>query len=172
MGGGCGPCQDQLDIQKNQNPGLIAMKMLKIVKYPDDFLRTKTKKVDNFKEPALQGLVFEMLKTMEAEKGIGLAAPQVGSDLRICVAKIDNVPYVLVNPQIKSFSRKKEIFEEGCLSFPGKFFPVERPVKVKIKARGADGKKIKIKADGLLARVLQHEIDHLDGILVIDRAMK
>lgn len=113
-----------------------------------------------------------MVKTMEAEKGIGLAAPQVESDLRICVARVDNTIYILVNPKIKSFSRKKEVFEEGCLSFPGKFFPVKRPVKVKIKARDINGKKIKIKAEGLLARVLQHEIDHLDGILVIDRVVK
>jgi peptide deformylase len=147
-------------------------KILKIVEYPNDFLRTKTRKIENFKDPIVQEFVSEMLKTMEAERGIGLAAPQVGSDLRICVAKVDNTPYVLVNPEIKSFSRKKEIFEEGCLSFPGKFFPVERPVKVKIKARDASGKKIKMKADGLLARVLQHEIDHLDGVLLIDRGIK
>ncbi len=149
-----------------------SVKLLKIIKYPNDFLRNKTRKVENFKDPSLEGLVFEMLKTMDVEKGIGLAAPQVGSDLRICVAKVDNNPYVLINPEIKSFSRRKEIFEEGCLSFPGRFFPVERPVKVKIKARDAAGKKIKIKAEGLLARVLQHEIDHLDGVLVIDRALK
>jgi len=146
--------------------------MLKILKYPNDFLRQKAKEVEDFRKPELAKLVFDMVKTMEIEKGIGLAAPQVGSDLRICVAKVDNVPYILINPKIKSKSRKKEIFEEGCLSFPGKFFPVERPVKVKIKARDISGKKIKIKAEGLLARVLQHEIDHLDGILVIDRAVK
>ncbi|MFA5925385.1 MAG: peptide deformylase [Parcubacteria group bacterium] len=145
---------------------------LKIIKFPDDFLRRKTRKVEEFKDANLQSLVFDMLKTMEIEKGIGLAAPQVGSDLRICVIKVDNTPYILINPEIKSFSRKKEISEEGCLSFPGKYFPVERPVKVKIKARDLKGKKMKIKADGLLARVLQHEIDHLDGVLIIDRTMK
>jgi peptide deformylase len=146
--------------------------MLKILKYPNDFLRKKVKEVEDFKDPRLARLVSDMLKTMETEKGIGLAAPQIGSDLRICVARVDNIPYALINPQIKSFSRKREIFEEGCLSFPGKFFPVERSVKVKVKARDLSGKKIKIKAEGLLARVLQHEIDHLDGVLVIDRAVK
>lgn len=145
---------------------------MKILKYPNDFLRKKAKEVEDFKNPKLTRLVSGMLKAMEAEKGIGLAAPQVGLDLRICVAKVDNVSCVLINPKIKSTSRKKEIFEEGCLSFPGKFFPVERPVKVKIKARDLSGKKIKVKAEGLLSRVLQHEIDHLDGILVIDRAVK
>ena len=146
--------------------------MLKILKYPNDFLRKKVKEVEDFKDPRLARLVSDMLKTMETEKGIGLAAPQIGSDLRICVARVDNIPHALINPQIKSFSRKREIFEEGCLSFPGKFFPVERSVKVKVKARDLSGKKIKIKAEGLLAPVLQHEIDHLDGVLVINRAVK
>jgi peptide deformylase len=145
--------------------------MLKILIYPNNFLRVKAQEVKNFKDPDLAKLVSDMAETMEAEKGIGLAAPQVHSDLRVCIAKVDGVLYVLVNPKIKSLSRRKEVFEEGCLSFPGKFFPVERPVKVKIKARDLRGKKIKIKADGLLARVLQHEIDHLEGVLVVDRAV-
>lgn len=146
--------------------------MLKVIKYPDEKLRKKTEEVKDFKDRRLAELVSDMAKTMESEKGIGLAAPQVGSNLRICLARVDNVLNILINPKIYSRSRKKEIFEEGCLSFPGKFFPVERPVKVKIKSRDASGKKMKIRAEGLLARVLQHEIDHLDGILVIDRAVK
>ena len=148
--------------------------MLKIIKYPNDFLRCKTRevKVEELKSPKVQRLVFDMAKTMEVEKGVGLAAPQVGSDLRICTIRIGEESYVLINPKIKSSSRKKDIFEEGCLSFPGKFFPVERPLKVKVQARDIEGKKFKIKADGLLSRVLQHEIDHLEGILVIDRAKK
>lgn len=146
--------------------------MLKIIKYPNDFLRTKTQEVKDFKDPKLTRLVSDMAKTMEAEKGVGLAAPQVGSDFRICTAKVDNNLFILINPKIYFSSRKKEIFEEGCLSFPGKFFPVERPVKVKIKARNLSGKKVKIKAEGLLSRVLQHEVDHLNGILVIDRVIK
>jgi peptide deformylase len=148
--------------------------MLKIIKYPNDFLRRKTRevKVDELKDLKVQRLVFDMAKAMEIEKGVGLAAPQVGSDLRICVIRIGGEAHILINPKIKSFSRKKDVFEEGCLSFPGKFFPVERPIKVKVQARDIEGKKFKIKADGLLARVLQHEIDHLEGILVIDRAIK
>jgi len=146
--------------------------MLKIIKYPNDFLRGKTRevKVEELKDPKMQRLILDMAKTMEIEKGVGLAAPQVGSDLRICTIAANDEVYVLINPKIKSSSRKKDIFEEGCLSFPGKFFPVERPIKVKVQARDSEGKKVKIKADGLFARVLQHEIDHLDGILVIDRA--
>ncbi|HLM84481.1 MAG TPA: peptide deformylase [Candidatus Bathyarchaeia archaeon] len=146
---------------------------LKIIKYPNDFLRRKTRevKVEELKDPKVQRLVFDMMKSMEDEKGVGLAAPQVGSDLRICTVAAEEEVYILVNPKIKSSSRKKDVFEEGCLSFPGKFFPVERPIKVKVQARNIAGEKVKIKADGLFARVLQHEIDHLDGILVIDRAM-
>jgi peptide deformylase len=148
--------------------------MLKIIEYPNDFLRHKTRevKVGELKDPKIQRLVLDMEEAMEVEKGVGLAAPQVGSDLRICTIKIGDETYILINPKIKSSSRKKDIFEEGCLSFPGKFFSVERSIKVKVQARDLEGKKFKIKADGLLARVLQHEIDHLEGILIIDRAIK
>lgn len=148
--------------------------MLKIIKYPNDFLRQKTRdvKIEELKDPKIQRLISNMVKTMEDEKGVGLAAPQVGSNLRICIVKNGDEFYALINPKVKSFSRKKEIFEEGCLSFPGKYFSVERPNKVKVQAQDIKGIKVKIKAGGLLARVLQHEIDHLDGILVIDRAMK
>ncbi len=145
--------------------------MLKVIKYPNEFLRRKARevKLEELKNPKIQRLIADMVKTMEAEKGIGLAAPQVGSGLRICIVKLDDELYVLINPKIKSFSRKKDLSEEGCLSFPGKFLPIERPIKVKIQARDIEGKKIKIKATGILARAFQHEIDHLDGILIIDR---
>lgn len=148
--------------------------MLKLIKYPNDLLHCKTRevKVSELKDPKIRRMVFDMVKMMDTEKGVGLAAPQVGSDLRICTIKIGDETYILINPKIKSSSRKTDIFEEGCLSFPGKFFPVERPLKVKVQARDLEGKKFKIKADGLLARVLQHEIDHLEGILVIDRVFK
>jgi peptide deformylase len=152
----------------------MSQKKLKIIKYPNDILRVKTRevKVGELKDSEIARLILSMAEIMEKEKGVGLAAPQVGSDLRICVLNIDGETLALINPKIKSYSRKKDIFEEGCLSFPGKFFQVERPVKIKVQARNTHGEKIKIKADGFLARVLQHEIDHLDGILVIDRAAK
>jgi peptide deformylase len=152
----------------------MAKKKLKIIEYPNDTLREKTRevKVSELKDSNLAGLILAMAEIMEKEKGVGLAAPQIGSDLRICVLKVDGEILALINPKIKSYSRKKDVFEEGCLSFPGKYFPIERPVKVKVQARNVQGGKIKIKADGFLARVLQHEIDHLDGILVIDRTKK
>lgn len=145
---------------------------LKILKYPNNFLRKKTKKVKDFKDTKIAKLVFDMIKAMEESNGIGLAATQVGSDWRICVIGLDEQLLILINPEIKSFSKKKETLEEGCLSFPGKFISIERPAKVKVKAQDLSGEKIRITADGLLARVLQHEIDHLDGILMIDRIKK
>ena len=141
----------------------------KIIKYPDDFLRKRTRKVTDFESAEVSRLILDMQKIIEEAKGIGLAAPQVGSDLRICLINVDSELLILVNPEIKSYSRKKETAEEGCLSFPGKFLPIERSLKVKVKAQHLSGKKIKIKAEGLLARVMQHEIDHLDGVLFIDR---
>ncbi|MFA5871176.1 MAG: peptide deformylase [Parcubacteria group bacterium] len=142
---------------------------LNIIKYPDGFLRNKTHAVKDFSDPKLELLIKGMVKAMEVNKGIGLAAPQVGSSLKIFICRVDNELYALINPEIKSFSKKKEFYEEGCLSFPGKYFQIERPIKVKVKAYDLKGKKIRIKADGLLARVIQHEIDHLDGVLIIDR---
>ncbi len=148
--------------------------MRKIVRYPNKILRRKTRevKVDELKDPKIKRLVLDMIQAMEEENGIGLAAPQVGSSLKICMVKNGDKVLVLVNPKIKLLSKRTDIFEEGCLSFPGQFYPVERPIKVKVQARNMDGEKIRLKADGLLSRALQHEIDHLNGILIIDRAKK
>lgn len=145
---------------------------LKIITYPNDFLRCKTRKVKDFSDPKIAKLVFDMIKAMEDARGIGLAATQVGSDWRICIVEVQGNLLILLNPEIKTFSRKKEILEEGCLSFPGKYLPIERPAKVKVKANDLTGGKLRIKAEGMLARALQHEIDHLDGILMIDRVKK
>lgn len=114
-----------------------------------------------------------MLETMEeTENCLGLAAPQVGASVRLCVFKLGGKTYILINPKFKSKSWKKEIVEEGCLSFPGKYIPVKRSAKVKVEALDRNGKKITISGSGLLARALQHEIDHLDGILFIKREVK
>ncbi len=145
---------------------------LKVVIYPNPILRKKCREVEDPKTPEIQKLILDMIKTMEENKGIGLSAPQVGLDLRICVIKVDNETRVFINPQIKSYSKRREIFEEGCLSFPGKYLPIERPTKIKVKAKDANGKKFKLKVDGLLSRVIQHEVDHLDGVLFIDRVAK
>jgi peptide deformylase len=109
---------------------------------------------------------------MCANKGLGLAAPQVGSNLRLCVIETEDITHVLLNPKITAKSRKKVVSEEGCLSFPGKFFPISRHDEVQARYIDEHGQPGKIKGQGLLARALQHEIDHLDGILVINRIKK
>jgi peptide deformylase len=150
--------------------------LLKIVKYPSRILREKTKKVKDPVEPAIQKLINEMVTTMRETKGLGLAAPQVGKSLRICVIEehtINQVEkpelYILINPKITAYSKEKVKMEEGCLSFPGKFFEIKRPETVKVRYLDENGKSVKIKADGILGRALQHEIDHLDGVLIIDK---
>jgi len=109
---------------------------------------------------------------MEKNSGVGLAAPQIGKSIRLCVVNVEDEAYVLINPRITYTSALKEICEEGCLSFPGKFIPVKRAKKVRVKAQNELGEEVTIKAKGLLARVLQHEIDHLDGLLFIEKEIK
>ncbi len=115
-------------------------------------------------------LVEEMRKIMEENNGIGLAAIQVGRPERVIVVEVDNKFYAFINPQIIKKSKKTIVMEEGCLSLPGIFGDVERPEKITFRALNLRGKKVKMKVFGLLARVIQHEIDHLDGILFIDKA--
>jgi len=118
----------------------------------------------------LHALISQMQKTMKENDGIGLAAIQIGVPLRVIVCEVNDKMYSLINPEIVKLSSETSTFEEGCLSLPGIYGEVERPEKVTVKATNLDGKKVKIKAFDLLARVVQHEIDHLDGILFIDKA--
>lgn len=146
---------------------------LPILIYPNEILRKKAKKIKDPKNPEIRELIFNMLDTMEKSgNALGLAAPQVGQSVRLCIIKHNAKTYILINPEIKSKSWKKEIAEEGCLSFPEKFLPVKRHKKVKISALDKNGEKIKIAAESLLARAFQHEIDHLDGVLFIDKQEK
>lgn len=145
-----------------------------LILYPNPILRQKARKItkEEIQSPEIQELIFDMLEVMEKNEGVGLAAPQVGKSLRLCIIKKDGQTFILINPKIKSKSWSKEIAEEGCLSFPGKFLPVKRSRRVKVAALDKEGKKIILKGEELLARAFQHEIDHLDGILFIDRAIK
>lgn len=147
------------------------MKM-QIRKNPDPALRIKTVKVKDPLAKNVQELILNMLETMYKNNGVGLAATQVGSDLRLCVIETDGMQYVLINPQITAKSKNKIISEEGCLSFPGKFFPIARHQEVQVRYVDEFGKAAKLKGRDLLARAIQHELDHLDGILIIDRAKK
>jgi peptide deformylase len=144
--------------------------ILPILTYPNNLLRQRAKKIKSIQEPEIQELIFDMLETMEKSgNALGLAAPQVGKLVRLCVIKLEGKTHVLINPEIKSKSWKKEIAEEGCLSFPGQFIPIKRHKKVTVKVLDKEGQEITLKTEGLLSKALQHEIDHLDGILFIDR---
>ncbi|HEX8974774.1 MAG TPA: peptide deformylase [Patescibacteria group bacterium] len=145
---------------------------LEIRKNGDPILRGKTAKIKDSSDKQVQELISCMLETMRANNGVGLAAPQVGSNLRLCVIEADGETYVLINPKITSRSKNKIVSEEGCLSFPGQFFPISRCAEVQVRYTDQTGKETKVKGRGLLARALQHEIDHLDGILIIDRMKK
>lgn len=142
---------------------------LDIIKYPNKLLREKCKKVKNPADPEISQLVLDMLKTMRANNGLGLAAPQIGKNICLCVVEIEGEQFVLVNPRIKKLSGNEVVMEEGCLSFPGKYLPIKRPDKVKVKFQDLGGRSQVIRAKGLLARALQHEIDHLSGELFIDK---
>jgi peptide deformylase len=110
-----------------------------------------------------------MRVTMEEASGIGLAANQIGLDARVFVAKWDDKFYAVFNPRVEKPSHEKETIEEGCLSIPGKYGEVERPASVTLVGQSVTGKRLRIRARDMLARILQHEVDHLDGKLYPDR---
>lgn len=144
-----------------------------IDKHPE--LRDKSEEVDLNSLNDLREFFSDLKKTMEIKDGVGIAAAQVGKKIRAIVIsnqymKTDD-HLVLINPRIASESKKKQIMEEGCLSVPNIVGNVERSIKARVKAFDQSGNKIDIKAKGMLARIILHEIDHLDGILFIDRAV-
>lgn len=132
-------------------------------------LHTKTTLVKNPLDEGIVGLWPEMLRIMREANGIGLAAPQIGLSLRLCVIEIDGVVYNMINPKITSTSREKVFFEEGCLSLPEEYFEIERFAKVTVRYQNEKGEDMKLRAHGLLAYCIQHELDHLDGKLIYDR---
>jgi peptide deformylase len=142
-------------------------------KLGDPILRTKARTVEDF-DDALRDEVRRMGILMEDALGIGLAAPQVGISHRVLVYRVEAESPItaLVNPQVEWSSRDEEISEEGCLSLPFVHVDVERPVAVLVRARDEHGDELVIEASGLEARVIQHEIDHLDGVLILDRTSR
>ena len=141
---------------------------LEVKTFGDPVLKTRAARVKEF-DDALLRLTEEMLVTMREREGVGLAANQVGRLRRVLVAGIEEDEYVLVNPVIEARSDETEVLAEGCLSIPGIQVDVERPVTVTVSGQNADGEEIRFEAKGLLARVFQHEVDHLDGVLILDR---
>lgn len=143
--------------------------MLDIYTLGDEILRERCKPVKIF-DSALSMLIDAMFTTMAEANGVGLAAPQVGVDSRLFVVDIpDFGKRVFINPQIIETSIEVSCAEEGCLSVPGLWHDVERPSSIVVQAQDEKGKVFTLKADGLLARAIQHENDHLNGVLFIDR---
>lgn len=142
-----------------------------LIYYGHDTLRKKAEEVTRI-DGALMDFIDSMYNVMYRSKGIGLAAPQVDRSSRVVILDIEdnkkNIVMELINPVIKEFSKTEEPYEEGCLSVPGIMGDVVRPVEIFVSALNRDGKEIDFEAKGLLARVIQHEVDHLNGILFVD----
>jgi len=154
------------------------MNIFEIKKYRNPILRKKSEELKEI-TPEIKELVLAMTEIMEKNQGVGLAAPQVGELKRVIVVhpikersleeKSEKRPQIFINPEIIKKTKGTEIDEEGCLSFPELFLKIKRAKEVEIEALNLNGEKIQIKAEGLPARIFQHEIDHLDGVLFIDR---
>lgn len=157
------------------------MTILDIVKLPADILRKKTKPVTKFDDD-LQTLIDDMIATLEVSNGVGLAAPQIGAPLQLAIISTppdededgNDIPdsrqqYIIINPEIVWESRELVDGIEGCLSIPGYVGEVTRHQAIRIRAQDRHGKKIKLKVTDWTARIFQHEIDHLNGVLYLDR---
>ena len=155
------------------------MAIREIASLPDPVLRRKAHKVTNFDKDLLV-LVEDMVETMRKAPGVGLAAPQIGISIRLIVVEYGNEDnedapkklYVMANPEIVTASPELVSGTEGCLSVPGLIGDVERHQKIVLRGMNRLGKPVKLKAEGWLARIFQHEIDHLDGVVFPDRATK
>jgi peptide deformylase len=158
---------DELDAQAEAKRRLA---LAQIRQYPDPVLRLEAQEVVEF-DGDLKQLVDRMMQLMQDARGVGLAANQVGILRRVFVIQADDEeePRALVNPQIVERSGESEEDDEGCLSMQGVVVSVERPVRVRVEARDEEGSRVTLELEGLPARVAQHELDHLDGVLILDR---
>lgn len=148
--------------------------ILKIITVPDPILTKEAKLVEKIDRNIFM-LVDDMIETCRSANGIGLAAPQIGQSIRLCIINLEHLglaPFALVNPKITKKSWKKVEMEEGCLSIPGVFGIVKRPQNIKVKAQNLTGEESEFEADGLLSRVIQHEVDHLNGILFTSKMIR
>jgi peptide deformylase len=159
------------------------MAILDIIQPDNPILRKKAHKVTTFNDRKFQNLIDDMIETLKNAPGVGLAAPQVAKSVRLIIVRLPDETeedreeygeeagetYVVVNPKIIKESRETELGVEGCLSMPGLYGEVERHETVVVTGQDRESKKFRLKAKGFLARVFQHEIDHLDGVLFVDR---
>jgi len=143
------------------------MSILKVLTVPEPVLRQKSKRVKSV-DDSIRKLADDMIETMHAASGVGLAAPQVGVPLRVIVIGMpDEEEFALINPEVVRRSGER-LVTEGCLSVPGYFGEIQRAQRVTVKGKDLSGKEVRIKAEELLAQALEHEIDHLNGVLYID----
>jgi peptide deformylase len=143
------------------------MAVLTVLTFPEPILRQKSKRVRSI-DGSVRKLAGDMLETMHAASGVGLAAPQVGVPLRVIVIGMpEEEDFVLINPEIVRRSGER-LVTEGCLSIPGYFGEIQRAQRVTVKGKDLSGKEVRIKAEELLAQALEHEIDHINGVLYID----
>lgn len=137
--------------------------------YPDPVLARAADPAD-LSDPALPDILQRMDTCMREHEGVGLAAPQIGVSLRIFLMRPGRTATACMNPEILSFGPKTETMDEGCLSIPGVFLPVRRAREIEVRYRTSQGSVFRSRLEGMAARVFQHELDHLNGILIIDRA--
>jgi peptide deformylase len=167
------------DEQKLEDAGLSSEELQtrraalsQLRQFGDPVLRSEAREITTFDDNVIRQ-AEQMVRLMDQSFGIGLAAPQIGVSNRLLVYRVGEArPVVLVNPVIEYVSEDEESFEEGCLSLTNVHVDVERPVHVRVTGQDAFGDRVKIEASGLNARVIQHEMDHLDGILILDRTTK
>jgi len=165
--------QDQHEVLDPQVAARRAAALAHIRRFGDPVLKSRATTVDRF-DDGLRDQVEQMAALMHDALGIGLAAPQIGVSQRLLVYRVgpDGPVVPLVNPEIEWSSEDAEPAEEGCLSIPGILVDVERPVHVRVRAQDENGDERVVEASGLEARVIQHEVDHLNGVLILDRTTK
>ena len=170
------PLDPEADEQPRMDPEVEARRvaaMSFVRRYGDPILKSRATPVDRY-DDTLRGQIARMAGIMSDAFGVGLAAPQLGVSQRVLVYRVgqDAPVIVLVNPEVEWAGEEGESTEEGCLSIPGIQVDVERPVHVRVRARDEHGDDCTVEASGLEARVIQHEIDHLDGVLILDRTTR
>jgi peptide deformylase len=165
-------CSETMNTDTNTMAAATAIDTLPILVAPNQILKTRARPVKPSDQELVRELIPRMFATMYKAPGIGLAAPQVSESLRLVVIDLipndKHQPHSLINPEIVAASDERATREEGCLSLPGQYADITRPARVRVRYLDQTGAKREIEADGLLAACLQHEIDHLDGILFVD----